>query len=112
MNYLNHRNIKALKGILRGSFLGHPTILKNLPFILYLTTLAIIQIWAAHRAESNVRMISKKTIEINELESQYLESKSILMKMEQESSVQMRAKKLGLISLAKAPITIQKPNDD
>jgi hypothetical protein len=32
--------------------------------------------------------------------------------MEQESSVQMRAKKLGLISLAKAPITIQKPNDD
>ena len=58
MNYLNHRNIRALKGILRGSFLGHPTILKNLPFILYLTTLAIIQIWAAHRAESNVRMIS------------------------------------------------------
>tara|TARA_B100000497_G_C7696631_1_gene426177 strand:- start:11445 stop:11783 length:339 start_codon:yes stop_codon:yes gene_type:complete len=110
MTHLNRKNIGALRGIIRGSFFGHPLILKNLPFILYLTTLAIIQIWAAHRAESNVRMISKKTIEINELESQYLESKSILMRMEQESSVQMRAKKLGLISLAKAPISIKKPD--
>ncbi|MDG1710478.1 MAG: FtsL-like putative cell division protein [Schleiferiaceae bacterium] len=112
MKLLNQRSIGALKEILRGSFFGHPIILKNLPFVLYITTLALIQIWAAHRAESNVRIISKMTVEINELESQYLDSKSKLMKMGQESSVQLRAEELGLIEMSQAPISIKKPNDE
>jgi|TARA_B110000444_G_scaffold235119_1_gene245914 hypothetical protein len=112
MKFLNQRRIGALKEILRGSFFGHPIILKNLPFVLYATSLALIQIWAAHRAESNVRTISKMTVQINELESQYLESKAKLMKMGQESSVQLRAEKLGLIAMSQAPISIKKPDDE
>ena len=52
------------------------------------------------------------TIQINELESQYLESKAKLMKMGQESSVQLRAEKLGLIAMSQAPISIKKPDDE
>jgi hypothetical protein len=52
------------------------------------------------------------TVEINELESQYLESKSKLMKMGQESSVQLRAEELGLIAMSQAPILIKKPNNE
>ena len=112
MKVIDRQYFVALKEILRGSFFGHPLILRNLPFVLYCTTLALVQIWAAHRAESNVRLISIKTVEINELESQYLESKSQLMKMGQESSVQFRAGKIGLIPLRQAPTYIQKPEDE
>lgn len=97
----------ALKEILRGSFLGHPLIVRNLPFALYVTLLSLVAIWSAHRAETRVRNISKKVVRLNELESEYLEAKSNLMQMGTESSVRRRTQKLGLTPAKEAPIQIK-----
>ncbi len=103
---------RAAREILRGSFLGHPIIIRNLPFALYVTGLSLIAIWGAHRAESRVREISKKVVHLNELESEYLEAKSNLMKMGTESSVRQRSKVLGLIPSHRAPERIQAPRNE
>jgi len=93
----------AAREVLRGSFLGHPVIIQNLPFALYVTGLSLVAIWSAHRAETRVLEISKKVVELNELESEYLDSKSQLMKMGTESSVRQRGEAIGLIPLEDAP---------
>jgi hypothetical protein len=102
----------AAREILRGSFIGHPVIIRNLPFALYLTFLSLVAIWSAHRAESRVREISKKVVQLNELESEYLEAKSNLMKMGTESSVRQRSHAIGLIPSHRAPARITAPADE
>ncbi|MDG1252469.1 MAG: FtsL-like putative cell division protein [Schleiferiaceae bacterium] len=102
----------AAREILRGSFIGHPVIIRNLPFALYLTGLSLLAIWGAHRAESRVKEISKKVVLLNELESEYLEAKSNLMKMGTESSVRQRSQALGLVPSYRAPARITPPGDE
>ena len=82
------------------------------PLPLYLTFLSLVAIWSAHRAESRVREISKKVVQLNELESEYLEAKSNLMKMGTESSVRQRSHAIGLIPSHRAPARITAPADE
>ena len=102
----------AVKEVLRDSFIGHPVIIRNLPFALYVTVLSLVAIWSAHRAESRVREISKKVVLLNELESEYLEAKSNLMKMGTESSVRQRSQALGLVPSHRAPARISPASDE
>ncbi|MDA8788145.1 FtsL-like putative cell division protein [Schleiferiaceae bacterium] len=102
----------AVREVLRGSFIGHPVIIRNLPFALYVTGLSLLAIWGAHRAESRVKEISKKVVLLNELESEYLEAKSNLMKMGTESSVRQRSQALGLVPSHLAPARIESPGDE
>jgi hypothetical protein len=102
----------AVREVLRGSFIGHPVIIRNLPFALYVTGLSLLAIWGAHRAESRVKEISKKVVLLNELESEYLEAKSNLMKMGTESSVRQRSQALGLVPSHRAPARIKSPGDE
>jgi len=67
--------------VLRGSFLGHPYVVRNLPFVAYLSVLGMIAIFLAHRAEQQARSISKLSAELSEIKSEYLEAKSTLMRM-------------------------------
>ena len=103
---------RTAREILRGSFIGHPVIIRNLPFALYVTGLSLLAIWGAHRAESRVKEISKKVVHLNELESEYLEAKSNLMKMGTESSVRQRSQALGLVPSHRAPERIELPGDE
>jgi len=72
----------------------------------------LVAIWSAHRAESRVREISKKVVLLNELESEYLEAKSNLMKMGTESSVRQRSQALGLVPSHRAPARISPASDE
>lgn len=105
-------NKGLLASILRGSFLGHPYVVRNLPFVAYLSALGVLAIFWAHRAEQQSRTISKLTAELSEVKSEYLEAKSNLMRLGTESSVRQRAQSLGLIPPKKAPDQIKKPQND
>ena len=103
---------RAAREILRGSFIGHPVIIRKRPFALYVTGLSLLAIWGAHRAESRVTEISKNVVQLNELESEYLEAKSNLMKMGTESSVRQRSQILGLVPSHRAPERIEVPRHE
>ncbi|MEY3693183.1 MAG: hypothetical protein RL104_361 [Bacteroidota bacterium] len=98
--------------VLRGSFLGHPYVVRNLPFVAYLSALGMIAIFLAHRAEQNARTISEQSAELSEIKSEYLEAKSTLMRLGTESSVRERAQLMGLVPPTKAPERITIPKDD
>jgi len=98
--------------VLRGSFLGHPYVVRNLPFVGYLSLLGMIAIFMAHRAEQQARSISKLSAELSEVKSEFLEAKSTLMRMGTESSVRERAQLMGLVPPTKAPERITLPADE
>lgn len=105
-------NKGLLASVLRGSFLGHPYVVRNLPFVAYLSALGVLAIFWAHRAEQQARQISKLSAELSEVKSEYLEAKSTLMRMGTEGSVRQRAQILGLVAPKKAPDRIKKPQND
>jgi len=102
------KSTRAAGEILRGGFWAHPIILRNIPFALYLAFLSIMAIYMAHRAEGNVESIAELKVRYDELESEYLETKSELMIMGTESEVKARASQLGLKDATKAPLKIER----
>lgn len=87
--------------LLAGSFLSQEWIMKNFPFIIYVTFLALLMIRSSHSADRKVHRISTLNSHINELQSEYLETKSRLMQLGLESTIIERTQELGL----KAPST-------
>jgi len=98
--------------VLRGKILGHPYVVRNLPFVAYLSALGMVAIFLAHRTEQNARTISERSAELSEIKSEYLEAKSTLMRLGTESSVRERAQLMGLVPPTKAPERITIPKDD
>jgi hypothetical protein len=101
-----------LTSVLRGTFLGHPYVVRNLPFVGFLGALGVLAIFWAHQAEQQSRQISKLSAELSEIKSEYLEAKSTLMLMGTESSVRERTQLMGMIPPTKAPERIIQPKDE
>jgi len=101
-----------LTSVLRGTFLGHPYVVRNLPFVGFLSALGVLAIFWAHQAEQQSRQISKLSAELSEIKSEYLEAKSTLMLMGTESSVRERTQLMGMIPPTKAPERIIQPKDE
>jgi hypothetical protein len=81
-----------LKSIIDGSFLTRDGILKQLPFILYVTLLFVIYIANSYFGEKTVYEIENTKKELIELRSEYITAKSRLMISTNLSQV---SKKLG-----------------
>jgi cell division protein FtsL len=82
--------------ILGGGFLGRDRALRLLPFMGYLTALALIAIKCAHSADEKVMRINDLRGEMKELEAEFMETKGQLEELSRESKVIERAEKLGL----------------
>jgi cell division protein FtsL len=82
--------------ILGGGFLGRDRSLRLLPFMGYLTALALIAIKCAHSADEKVMRINDLRSEMKELEAEFMETKGQLEELNMESKVIQRAEKLGL----------------
>ena len=76
---------------------------KNYWFILFLTLLAVLSIRASHSVDEKVLEISVLKNDLKELEAEYLESKSKLMKLGMESQVIERGEALGLTPSEEPP---------
>ena len=81
-------------------------VFKNLPFVLFLSFMAMIYIANAHYSEKKVRQIQKLQSELKQQRWQYMSLKSELMYDSKRSEVIKAVKPLGLKTNKKRPIKI------
>lgn len=101
----------AITSILRGSFLGDERITRLLPFASYVTILALGSIYSAHSADRKVHRINELEVQVDELESEYLDTKAKLMQLGLESKVAERVEELGLKTPEHPPVVLTVEND-
>jgi len=85
-----------ISAVLTGKFLSHEKIVQNIPFILFLTLIAILYIANGYYAEKTVKQLYKTTNEIKELRSEYISNKTDLELIKQQSHVAYTIKVLEL----------------
>lgn len=87
---------QTLYNILKGKFLVDEDAKKNWGFIIFLTALALLMITSSHQIDTKVQNISTLNKEIRKLRSQFVASRSDLMKLKMESSISKRLAENGL----------------
>lgn len=71
--------IRSVANVVSGSFLSEETTLKNFPFILFLSLLAICYIAYGYYSDDQVRKVNQLTGQIKELRTQYIVAKDSLV---------------------------------
>lgn len=100
-------NKQTLNNILKGKFLVDQNAKKNWGFIIFLTALALLMITSSHRIDTKVQKIAQLNKQKRELRSQFVATKSDLMKLKMESSISKRMKEKGLFASQTPPKKIK-----
>jgi len=98
---------KGLSSVFSGTFLTNESTLKHLPFILFLTLVAVFYIANGYYADDKIREVNKVSNELKELRSEYISTKSDLMFASKQSEVAKSAEALGLKEPLVPPIKIE-----
>lgn len=105
----------SVKSLIDGSVLTRDGVVKQVPFIIFLTFLAIIYIANRYHAERVVRETVKIQNEVKELRFESITTASGLMYISKQSEVArlVKEKKLGLEELVEPPskIVIEKEKE-
>lgn len=94
---------KNLRSVLDGSFLSAESVVKNLPYYLFLVLLGIIYIANSYYADHILNQTAQIKDEIKELRSEYVSTKSELMKKSKQSEVARIAEETGLKESTQPP---------
>jgi cell division protein FtsL len=86
--------------------LSYHWIVKNFPFFLFLSLLAVIYIYNGHYADKTVRNINTVNKEIDELNYEYKTLKSEVMFRSKQSELAKEVEKYGLKELTAPPIIL------
>ncbi len=88
----------AFRGFIDGTFLANKVVLEQLPFILFLTFLALLYIGNRYHAEKIVRETNRLKREIKELRAEAISTSAELMYKSTKTQVlkAIREKNLGL----------------
>lgn len=78
---------KSWLGFLSGNFLKGDGVVRQLPFMFFISFIALIYIANGYYAESNVRKIDRLNKEVKELRSEYITLKSELNYRSKQSEV-------------------------
>jgi len=87
---------QALYNILRGKFLVDEDAKKNWGFIIFITFLALLMITSSHQIDRKVQKIAELNKEQRMLRSEFVATRSDLMKLKMESSISNRLAANGL----------------
>lgn len=98
---------KGLSSVFSGTFLTNEKTLKHLPYIIFLTCLAILYIANGYYADDQIREVNKVTNQLKELRTEYIYTKSELMFASKQSEVAKSAEQLGLKEPVVPPIKIE-----
>ncbi|MCH8903006.1 MAG: hypothetical protein IIA45_03725 [Bacteroidetes bacterium] len=85
-------------------------VIKSLPFVVFLFTLAIIYIWNSHYTIKTMRLTNQLRIEVKELRWEYMTTHAELMHVSKQSEVAKLVEPLGLRQLDKPPLKIRLKN--
>ena len=87
-------------------WLNYQSVVKQVPFFLFLTLLAVIYIYNGHHADKTLREISRTTREVKELRFEYKALLSDAMFQSKGSELSKKVQSIGLEELNTAPAVI------
>ena len=84
-------------------WLNYSSIVKQVPFFLFLSALAVIYIYNGHNADKTIRKIGKATNELKDLQGEYKFITGDVLLRSRQSELAETVKPLGLKELAEEP---------
>ena len=87
--------------------LNYQSIVKQVPFFLFLALLAVIYIYNGHYADKTIRNINQTAKEVKELQYEYKTVKSEVMFRSKQSELAKAVEPLGLKELTIAPVVLK-----
>ena len=88
-------------------WLNYQSIVKQVPFFLFLAMLAVVYIYNGHYADKTIRSINRTAKEVKELQWEYKTVKSEVMFRSKQSELVKAVEPLGLKELVEAPVVLQ-----
>ena len=86
--------------------LNYQSIVRQIPFFLFLATLAVVYIYNGHYADKIIREINKTGNELKDLQYEYKSVKGDVLFRSKQSEVIEAVKPLGLKELIQEPIIL------
>lgn len=87
---------KSVSAVFDGKFLNRENLVHQVPFILYMTFIAVMYIANSYNAEKTIIEISKTKKELEELRYEYITTKSELMFHSKQSEVAAKLVNSGI----------------
>ena len=87
-------------------WLNYQSIVKQIPFFVFLALLAVVYIYNGHYADKTIRDISKTSKELKELQYEYKSVKGDVLFRSKQSELIEAVKPLGLKELTVEPIVL------
>ena len=87
-------------------WLNYQSVVKQIPFFLFLTALAVVYIYNGHLADKTIRNIGRTTREVRELQHEYKTVKSEVMFRSKQSELVKAVEPLGLKELMESPVVL------
>lgn len=88
-------------------WLNYQSIVKQVPFFLFLALLAVVYIYNGHYADKTVRSINKTAKEVKELQYEYITVKGEVMSLSKPSQLAKAVKDLELVEMTEAPVVLK-----
>ncbi len=90
-------------------WLNYQSLVKQIPFFLFLALLAVIYIYNGHYADKTIRRINRTSKEVKELKYEYVAVKSkVMFQSKQSELVKSEAiQQLGLRELEQSPVVLK-----
>ena len=104
------RNLKVnLAAVQTGwkRLLNYQSIVKQVPFFLFLALLAVLYIYNGHYAEKTIRNINRTAREVKELQYEYISLKGEVIFRSRQSEMVKAVEPMGLKELAVAPVVLR-----
>lgn len=92
----SHKGRKRVQEVLGGDYLSKNTVVNNVPFLIYLTILALFYIANTYNTERMYKQIEKTKTELKELRFEYITARSSLMFESKLSELNKRTQAIGL----------------
>src|SRR5690348_11442092 len=93
-------------------WLNYAAIVQQVPYLLFLSVLAVVYIYNGHNADKLVRRTSKAARELKDLQSEYKSVTGDVLLRSRQSELVEAAKPLGLQALTTAPTILIDSTDN
>lgn len=100
------RPLAALGSFLDGSVLTNRLVVRNIPYLLFITALAVLYITNSASAEKNRRESAKVVDELKELRYKYISTKSSVMFLSNQSQISLKLGESGIRENVVPPVKI------
>lgn len=82
-------------------------IFEHLPFVIFITLILMLYIANGHRSDRLIRKINKIHLQVKELKSEFISSKTKLIKLTKESELLITLRSRGFVPLTEIPLLVR-----